>query len=670
MKLKTSFINKTFFLNDTLRFWPMWTLYLILLFFLLPVTLFRTTAPACFIHSTNVPMSKLDTMAGCINTGLQFNIIFIALMSIGYAILVFSYLFHANNCYMIHALPVKREELFCTGYLSGFLALAVPQILIFLMSLIVCIINNVTCVEYLLYWLIFSIGMSFLFYSAAVFCCMLTGNAFAALIYYLAGNLIYVGIKYLIFNAISILCYGMYGFASNPSSIISTKDGFLSPFSYLFTHVNIQTVHNEKTYVLEQVYVKGGDIIALYMIPAVMMLIFAVLFYRRRHLECAGDVVTFKWMKPIFRWVIAFCAGIGLAMILTELFFYSSEKWYAAILILSAAACTLICFFLSEMILKKRFRIFTKRCWIESLACAAFMLFILSAFECDLFRIEKRIPPADKISAALLKNNDYGMVLTDTDDIEALMDIHQNIIECKKKFEEYEISFGDYTESIDIPASTEIIITYYLTNGKAIARHYSIPIQADYLADPDSPAAKINAFQNDPDAYLKSQICQNYEDITFTSGYIDFPYIEGDGTIDYREGYEFTKAEAQIIYGALIKDIESGNYPLGLRRDSLSADEQYFNTLSFVGRTLDTIKSIYDTIPYDFDDSFFDYTGLSMELASDTGYKYTQIYPCFDLFSSCTYTIQALIDLGVIEDASDLTTWAEYHEFNAISDGE
>lgn len=667
MKSKTSIFNKTIFIKNTLRYWPMWTLYLIILFFLMPVTLFRRTMPSYFTHSADISLSKLETLANCVNAGLDYNIIFIFLLSIIYAVLIFSYLFNARNCYMIHTFPVKREELFFTGYMNGILFLVIPQILAFLMSLIVCIIHNVTCVEYLLYWLVFSIGISFLFYSAAVFCCMLTGNIFAALVYYLAGNLVYVGIKYLIFNAISALCYGMSNFSPNLSNIISTRDGFFSPITYLYTHAKIRVIYNESTYVLKQVDVTGGKIIALYLIPAVIVLILAVLFYKKRHLECAGDIVTFQWMKPIFRWIISFCAGIGLSLIFAEMFFYSS-RWYTVIMILAAVILAFLCFFFSEMILQKRFRIFTKKCGIEGIICAAFILFILGAFESDLFHMERKVPSTDKVYAALLENNEFGIILTGTDDIEKLTDIHQSIIDQKDNNESYfhEYYYKDdgtiyYDDVTGIPYTTEFRVTYYLKNGRYITRSYSLPISSDYLADPESSVSQISNLQNDPDAYLKSAICENYDSITYTSGTLDVPLFSKDGSITYM-GYDLTTEETQTIYEALKKDIEAGNYPFGIKRDQISNEDHYFNSLSLTGQTKDNIKSIYDNIPYVSAENMFDHPGAVTGLAAETGYMYNQIYPCFELYTSCNYTIQALIDLGIIEEESDLTTWAEYYE--------
>lgn len=670
MKSKTSFFNKSIFIKNILRYWPMWALYLIMLFFLMPVTLFRCTTPASFIHSADISLSKLEALAGCVNTGLDYNIIFIFVFSIGYGVLIFSYLFNARNCYMIHTLPVKREELFFTGYLNGILFLVIPQILAFLMSLIVCIIHNVTCVEYLLYWLVFSIGISFLFFSAAVFCCMLTGNVFAALIYYLVGNLVYVGVKYLIFNVISALCYGMSNFAPTLYSVISSRDSFFSPITYLYIHAKIRVIYNESAYVLKQVDVTGGKIIALYLIPAVIMIILAVLFYKKRQLECAGDIVTFKWMKPIFRWIIAFCAGIGLSLIFAEVFFFNSAH-YTMMLIIAAAVFTLLCFFFSEMILRKRFRIFTKNRWIESIICTASILFILGAFESDLFHIERKVPSADKIDAVLVENNEFGMVLTGTDDIEEIINIHQNNIDHKKDYEDYLHVFYDsdyaalyYDDESCRSFTTDFTLTYYLQNGRSMTRSYTIPISPDYLTDPESSVSRIGRLQNDPDAYLKSAICKNYDSITYISASIDFPFFDKDGGIT-NSSHDLTAEEAQTIYEALTKDIEAGNYPFGINRAQATYEETYFNTLSLTGQTKDTIETIYDNIPYDFTINMYDYhPGAYIETASGTGSKYNQIYPDFELYTSCTYTIRALIDLGVIEDESDLTTWAEYYENN------
>lgn len=202
MKSKTSYFNRTIFLNNITRFWPIWALYLVILLFGMPIKLFLNTQ--LNISSVeNVAGRKLDYMLNCVDSNLMPMTVF--LFSILCAVAVFSYLYSTRNCYMIHALPVKRGELFLTGYLNGLLFMIVPQVITFLLTLFVCVVNNVTSVEYLFFWLLYTVGMTFVFYSGAVFCCMLAANYFAGVVFYVLGNTIYIILKFLIVSIVSVL---------------------------------------------------------------------------------------------------------------------------------------------------------------------------------------------------------------------------------------------------------------------------------------------------------------------------------------------------------------------------------------------------------------------------------------------------------------------------------
>ena len=78
MKSKTSFFNRTIFIKNILRFWPMWVLYLIILFFMLPVSLYRNTNPDLF-RSGNLAEAQLESVVQCVNFNIHGNMLIILL---------------------------------------------------------------------------------------------------------------------------------------------------------------------------------------------------------------------------------------------------------------------------------------------------------------------------------------------------------------------------------------------------------------------------------------------------------------------------------------------------------------------------------------------------------------------------------------------------------------
>lgn len=668
MKSKTSFFNRTIFIRNILRFWPMWVLYLIILFFMLPVSLYRNTNPDLF-RSGNLAEAQLESVVQCVNFNIHGNMLIIFVMAVIFVLLIFGYLYNAKSCNMIHALPVSRKELFATGYLNGMLFFVGPQVLMFLVSLIVCIINRVTSVEYLLHWLIISMVVSFLFLSSAVFFCMLSGNVIAALVYYVVGNFLYIAIRFLICAVISSVGYGMENVLKwRLNEIGDIRDSVLSPLFYLLSHVGIR-YEMDSSGNMGYVYVQGMIPVVLYLIPAVLLLIFAVVLYKKRQLECAGDIVAYPWMNPIFRWIIGFFAGVGLGLIFAGVFF-GTDRMFAVILMLFSAVMTLLFFFLAEMILKKRFRIFTNKIWIEGVVCAGVVLFLIGALDGDLFRAERRIPETDQVEAALLTAPGYDMVLEDTDKIQQLEEAHQSILDHKKDYEDYYYSVQESYEATGTEQEfATYTIVYYLKNGECIRRMYTVPAGSEYRQDSDSAVSRFSLLQADPEEFLKYMICKNYENVSYTGGYIDFVTYSASDELAYSESIELDEEQAQTLYTAVLRDIQEGNYPYyeisgtqGNQDSSL-----YYNTLSLTGQVKGEAESIYDDLPSESSGFYRENSG-GAEIEEQTDGNqigYSIVYPNFNIYTTCTNTIQALIDLGIIQDASDLTTWEEYNEWEA-----
>lgn len=86
----------------------------------------------------------------------------------------------------------------------------------------------------------------------------------------------------------------------------------LSPIVYLVGHVGVALQNGADGIALAS-SITGMKIMLLYLIPAALLLIFAAVLYQKRQLECAGDIVAYRWMNPVFRWVVAFLPALASA---------------------------------------------------------------------------------------------------------------------------------------------------------------------------------------------------------------------------------------------------------------------------------------------------------------------------------------------------------------------
>lgn len=692
MKSKTSCFNKTIFRKNMTRFWPVWAVYLAYLFFSMTIRLFLNThsyaAQSAEAGTASPAVNRLMTMLECISTGLQPYVLFFAALVA--ALTVFSYLFSTRSCNMIHALPVKRSELFVTNYISGFLFLLIPQLITFVLNLLVCILNNISSVEYMLYWLLFTVGMSFLFYTLAVFCCMLTGHTVAAAAYYFVGNFLYIGIKTVAILVVSSLCYGLGIFSDLvDANLTETRDTVLSPFLYLLNHVALGWTMNDDFTALENISMRGGLLIGLYCIIAVAFVILSWVFYKKRQLECTGDVVAFGWLHPCFRWMLALVGGFSLSFLLTSLLF-DQTKYTAIALFIFLVPCSFVSFFVSEMLLHKRFRVFSGKRWMEWAVCIAICLIGTGLIKGDVFHIERKIPDTDQIAAIYLYG-DYEHVFTDEDNFTTVEEIHRNILDHKQEYlpfsyqdphqylyDTYDTQINESTVDFAAATTTEtstsssvaysdndyvtsIRITYYLKNGRKVDRCYAIPVTENTLKDESAPACQVSRLEHQNDGLLRYLICENYEEVSFVNGSLN--HVDEN---DHDQSITLDQQQTNTLYQAILADILAGNYPAGLGIYDTEDNPMYYDNFYFYGQIPETPIYLNDLLPSK--KNVQESRDMMVEAAKNTVQNnkpsnyYSSVEVSFSLSKSCTNTIQAMIDLGLIQDASDLMTQNEYYE--------
>lgn len=659
LKTSSSKVNKmnglfhqTIFKKTVLRFWPIWALYLVIMIFLLPVNLYNNLRFLWRTPTDPIPIAnfeqalqddKITTLINVLDVAVT--PILIAVFAIIAAVAVFSYLYSARSCNMMHAFPVKRSELFATNYVAGLLFLVVPQIVIALITMAVCGIYHVQGMQYIAIWLLFVIGMSFFFYSLAVFCCMLTGHFFAGFAFFFFFNLVYMVFVNLMAVIAEEICYGfrlsngMYGI---PGMV-------LSPLVYLLTEnrVEFDWFTNEQTQVV--VEITGGAVIALYCIPAVILIALALLLYKRRHLECAAEMTAHKFVKPMTRWAVTIVASIGLSFWFAVVFFEGTTR-FLPIMILMLIVCSWVIFFLLEMAINKKFKIFKKIRFLEWGICAVVIVLSLVMMEADTFGVEKRVPTVAETKGIIVSAN-HEMVVVDESEMAQIIQAHQDIVNSKKEYEMADMVFSD------VP--TEYVsFEYVLKNGKILERSYQIPVDDIYMNDSTRAAGLIRSLQEDMDTAMQSWLVVNYEDMELIGGQM-YQYNKTEGG---EQTVQLEKEQIEVLYEAMVKDVRANHTGIYFGRE-LRDDYGYLNChITFYAELPEQPITTYDLMEA-LRDSDYNADGISttVELMPRATYAYdisnTGEYIVdgyFDMYTTCEYTIQALIDLGLIEDVTEL----------------
>lgn len=532
MKSKTSFFNKTIFLKNLTLYWPIWACYLLYNVIKVGGSLWSGLRQV----ETITEDRKLAVMAECLTLNMDIGVIALAAVITGMAL--FGYLFSSKSASMIHALPVNRRELFFTNVVSGMSFLWGPQIVTFLVSVLVSLGNGVAEVQYLGIWLLSVMGVSFFLFSLSTICAMLTGQLFALPVYFFALNFMSVGLMSGIRNVIELLGYGI-GYNSIPDVFLIR---ILSPITYLFENVKLQTMGYYDEFgneVIIGIHYQGGVAIVCYALVAIVIYLLAYYCYQKREIECAGDLITFKGMKPVFRWGVGICAAyacaIAIAHFLHTVFIWvSAGRFFVMVLILGAVA-----FLIADMFVQKTFHVLKRRRVKE---CGLFLLFVSASFG-GVYMIagglQNKIPEADEIQYAYIEMN-YPVEF-EGGEVQKVIDVHKEILSHAIPFQRE--SMKDSTSMVSV--------TYVMKNDSRVFRTYQMPVE---LAQSQELVETISGFESEWDSFLIHKFGYDYQEITQWNA-SQFEYYDG---FDNYMSKTVTAEDAKLLYQAIEQDAKEG----------------------------------------------------------------------------------------------------------------
>lgn len=422
MRSATSFFDKTLFRSQLKHTWPLWLGYTALWLFLVPVALFSE------LSAYQGSYSAADASRLLLNIGVRGGVFISFVFGLFFAMLAFSHLTQSRATNGFHALPVRRETIFLTAYLTGLFCQVSSILVTFLLG------AAISAPLHLSFWGVTAAAMgsamleAVFFYSFAALCMMMTGQILAAPVFYFVGNILVPGMEYLLRNFAGNFLYGYSGHTD-------VALGFLSPPLYMYTEVgiaSIETCENDSYYVtayaLEH---RSFMILAAYALAGLVIALIALLLYRTRKSEMTGSTVAFPWATPIFKYGVAFCTAVALGQFLYYFLFGRYRSGGSDSLpgtILCMVAARLVGYFVAEMLIKKSFRVF--RAGAKGAAIVALALVLLGvAMSFDLTGYEKRVPDESEIESVYYTFSGMTNVTTDdADTIRRLTAAHQAIV--------------------------------------------------------------------------------------------------------------------------------------------------------------------------------------------------------------------------------------------------
>ena len=426
MRSKTSSFSPGLSRNILSRFWPLWLIYLGALLVQLPVAVSGYLAQGISARYTMECILQLSVdVAG-----------YAMLASVLSVMAAFSYLYSKRGCSLINSLPLRRETAFVTACLTGLLPLLLAALLSTLAS-----------------------------YGFAMFCAMLTGHILVLPALFLVLNTAVYVLESLVRTLLNTLVYGYEG---------GTSISRLSPLPYAGKALRV--IAEPAADSLEPEFtLLGMDSLAVYAVVGVLFIVPALLLYRRRKMECVGDVVAIKALEPVFKYCASIYAALGLGALLAETMdnAMGSGPLEAAVLALMLLLGAALGYYAAEMLLQKSLRVFRSRMRGLFIVWAVLLLGV-AAIELDLTGYERRMPETEEIQSVVLVND--GRVTEDAESIELTRKIHQTAIDNEEHNRQAE--------------STSIIyIRYELKDGSSLGRSYWVDGSLEWIENGNSEFA-------------------------------------------------------------------------------------------------------------------------------------------------------------------------------------
>lgn len=558
MRSKTSFCNGALLRKNLTRFWPLWAVYAAAWLLAGPVTCF-TSAFGRYYQSMEPALRYHRIVRDYLSTWCEFSQVGAVLAGVLFAMALFSYLAQPRAVGLFHSMPIRREKLFWTNYFTGVLVAAAVQAVSALLESLVLIAAGAFDGSAMLSALGCSLGTQLFFYSFAVLCVVLTGQILMVPALYGVLNFLVYGLCSLTQELAQAFYYGFR--ADVPGWAL-----WLTPVLRLSRGLSVQGTYDPDLGTSVGYRLTGLGIVAVYAAAGAVIALIALAIYRRRPSEAAGDTVAVWWAKPFFLWGAALCAalllGQGLYYLALDPMLSSDRVFFPGMLVCMVALC-LIGYWGAAMLMRKSFRVL-RATWKGALAAAAVTAALCLCVRADILGVEDYVPAVGDVQSLTFDINGYGSYyygnLSDPAQIQRFLAVHAAVLAEKDHLR------SDGTE--DERRYGHLGLDYQLSDGTFVRRSYSLSYFEPELDQPDTAMAALAELTADP-VVQRPQL--------EISGLVRF--TGGDFTQGSRRA-ELTAGEAEILYEAILSDMEAGNFGRNAFRQERWEQETYDNRLS------------------------------------------------------------------------------------------
>ena len=453
MRLRISYFNPSVLGKDITRFAPVWALYAVGMLLITQRGIINNTADGIAVE-----LAMTVGLFGVIN-------LFYALVN---AALLFGDLFNARLCNALHAMPMRREGWFFTHLAAALLFSIVPNLVTGL-----CMVPALGHDWHTALLWVGGMTLSYLFFlGAAILSAFCTGNRFG------------MALVYGILNFLSVVAYwfltGVYEDALYGITIDIDPFLFLCPVYYL-------TGREHDFLSLQD---GAWRYLAVISVIGIGMMGVAVLLYRRRKLECAGDLISVRPLRPVFIILYTLIAGVVFYAFGSLFSVRGKDDVFLA-------AGIVLGFLTGQMLLRRTVRVFHFRTFAGLAAVAVVIFGSLWLTRIDVLGITRWIPesPEEVRSVSIyLDRADNGVYTTeDPGEIADLVRIHEEFLSQRGEGPVYWFSKVHLEYEMQDGRTVKRAYTPEGNNYPALEAYFSKPEVVLECTDPIAFAGQVNS---------------------------------------------------------------------------------------------------------------------------------------------------------------------------------
>ncbi|PYE48613.1 ABC-2 type transport system permease protein [Paenibacillus barcinonensis] len=217
--------------------------------------------------------------------------------------------------------------------------------------------------------------------------------------------------------------------------------------------------------------------LGIYAAMTVILVVLTYIFYRKRHVESATQAITFRMVKPIFRFGFMFTVVLISGAYFTMIEPNGSKYWGVVGYIIGGIAGYLG----AEMIIRKSWLIWGRSLLPKFAVYAGAVALVLYVPVADWNGYASNVPTSDRVEKVRIGGEHFTYVdnqyikidedrfySTNTGYIDAVVTLHQKIVDS-------DLSLRPMGVNRVVHDEEEVRIDYQLKNGEKLSRQYFIP---------------------------------------------------------------------------------------------------------------------------------------------------------------------------------------------------